>query len=90
MDKKRDPFAIAVIDLLGGPAETARLFKIRMPSVSGWKKKGLPPARLMYLEVARPEILEQARKRLRKPAEPGAIESEDDVQPPVGTPQERK
>jgi 2'-5' RNA ligase len=86
MDKKRDPFATTVIDLLGGPAATARLFKIKMPSVSGWKKKGLPPARLMYLEVARPEILEQARKRLHKTVEPSGIESEDDVQPPVGTP----
>lgn len=94
MDKKRDPFAAAVIVELGGPAAAARLFNIKPPSVIGWRKKGIPPARLMYLEVARPEVLERARKRLRRPkgapVEPGAIDSEDDVQPPVGTPPEHE
>jgi len=84
MDKKRDPFACAVIAELGGPAATARLFNIKPPSVIGWRKKGIPPARLMYLEVARPDVLADARKKLRKQVEPDAIDTSDDVQPPVG------
>lgn len=93
MDKKRDPFACAVIAELGGTAKTSRLFGLRMPSISSWKETGIPPARLMYLEVARPDALEAARKKVRKrqrQAEPGALETEDDVQPPVGTPPDHK
>lgn len=90
MDKKRDPFAIAVIAALHGPAAVARLFKIRTPSVSNWKKKGIPPARLMYLEVAFPAELAKVRARMKKEREIPPVAAEDDVQPPVGTPDDHK
>ena len=44
--------ATGVIQALGGVAEVARIFKIAMPSVSGWKHEGIPDARMMYLKVA--------------------------------------
>lgn len=49
--------AIKIIDALGGTAETARLFDIRMPSVSAWRAEGIPKPRMQYLEVAKPEAL---------------------------------
>jgi hypothetical protein len=45
--------AAQAIDALGGTAEVARLFEISMPSVSDWKKEGIPPARVMFLRVAK-------------------------------------
>ena len=49
-----------VIDLLGGVTETAKFFRIKPPSVCGWREHGIPSARLMYLEVARPDVFEAA------------------------------
>ncbi|NIF51431.1 hypothetical protein [Burkholderia sp. Ax-1724] len=46
-----------VIDRLGGTSETARLFEIEPASVSGWRKLGIPKARLQFLRVARPDVL---------------------------------
>ena len=45
------------IEALGGTAAVSRLFGISMPSVSGWKQDGIPPARVMYLKVAHKKIL---------------------------------
>lgn len=50
--------ANTVIDRIGGTAAAARLFKVRMPSVSSWRIHGIPRARMMFLEVARPEAVE--------------------------------
>ena len=44
--------ATKIIEALGDTAEVARLFDVRMPSVSDWKKIGIPKARMMYLRVA--------------------------------------
>ena len=44
-----NPHATQVIDVLGGTAEVARLFDVRMPSVSDWKRDGIPHARMMLL-----------------------------------------
>ena len=44
--------AVQVIDALGGTAEVARICKVRMPSVSDWKRDGIPSARVMFLSVA--------------------------------------
>lgn len=33
------------------------MFDVRMASVSDWKKNGIPKARMMYLRVARPDVL---------------------------------
>lgn len=46
-----NPHATQVIDVLGGTAEVARLFDVRMPSVSDWKREGIPHARMMFLRA---------------------------------------
>lgn len=43
-----------LIDDLGGTGEVARMFEIEPPSVSYWRKHGIPKARLMYLKTAFP------------------------------------
>ncbi|NWF45411.1 hypothetical protein F3K02_09145 [Hydrogenophaga sp. D2P1] len=50
--------AAKIIDALGGTAEAARLFEVRMPSVSAWRYHGIPKPRMMFLQVAKPEALE--------------------------------
>lgn len=54
MDTEK-PSASEVIDALGGTAAVARLCEVRMPSVSEWRRSGIPAARLMYLRVIRPD-----------------------------------
>lgn len=49
--------AVKIIDALGGTAEVARLFSVRMPSVSRWRVAGIPAARMMYLKAVRPDYL---------------------------------
>ena len=56
MNKKIDKEACRIIDALGGTSETARMFNIEPPSVTGWKINGIPEARLMYLRLARPDL----------------------------------
>lgn len=51
------------IDQLGGTAAVARLFGIAQPSVSKWRKTGIPPARLMYLNVVRPDVFAPVERR---------------------------
>lgn len=34
------------------------MFEIRMPSVSDWKKSGIPKARMMFIRAVRPEVLD--------------------------------
>lgn len=84
MDKKRDPLASAVIAALGGPSATARIFGIKAPSVMAWYETGIPPARIMYLDIAYPEIMRKARKVKPEQMTDRAAAS-DDVQPPVGS-----
>lgn len=45
-----------IIDALGGTFEVARLCEVQPPSVSEWRKAGVPKARLMFLRLARPEV----------------------------------
>lgn len=45
-----------IIDALGGTAAVARLCQVKKPSVSEWRKKGIPSARRMYLEAVRPDV----------------------------------
>lgn len=49
--------AIKTIDALGGTAQVSRLFDVRMASVSDWKQKGIPKARVMYLKAAHAKAL---------------------------------
>ena len=53
-----NPHATKIIEALGDTAEVARMFDVRMPSVSDWKKHGIPRARMMYLKVAQTQALE--------------------------------
>jgi len=50
------------IDLLGGTAAVARMFGIAQPSVTKWRKEGIPAARLMYLRLVRPDIFEAPKE----------------------------
>jgi hypothetical protein len=53
-----------IIKALGGTAATARFFGVSMASVSGWKKRGMPRARIRHLQDVNPEALpEGLRKR---------------------------
>lgn len=46
----------ALIDGLGGTNKAAEFFKVTAPSISEWRRTGLPKARRMYLELARPDL----------------------------------
>lgn len=45
-----------IIERLGGTIAVARLCEVKPPSVSDWKKNGIPKARLMFLRLARPDV----------------------------------
>lgn len=49
-----------IIDQLGGTAEVARLCRIKPPSVSEWRRTGIPDARRQYLELLRPDVFGEA------------------------------
>jgi hypothetical protein len=51
-----------IIELLGGTAKVAQIFGIKMPSVSRWRKTGIPKARLMYLQVRYPKVFKEKNK----------------------------
>lgn len=51
-----------IIDQLGGTNVVSRLCEVSAPSVSQWRNKGIPPARLMYLKVVRPDVFLPAKK----------------------------
>lgn len=46
-----------IIDELGGTAEVARLCMCQPPSVSEWRKSGIPKARHLYLHAIRPDVV---------------------------------
>ena len=45
-----------VIDRLGGNKSVADLCDISSQAVSQWRTDGIPPARLMFLKVVRPDV----------------------------------
>ncbi|AOV02777.1 YdaS family helix-turn-helix protein [Delftia tsuruhatensis] len=49
--------ATQVIEALGGTAAVARIFDVKQPSVSDWKKDGIPASRVMFLKVAHRKAL---------------------------------
>jgi hypothetical protein len=55
--RRMNKHATKIIENLGDTAEVARMFQIRMPSVSDWKITGIPKARMMYLQLAHPKAL---------------------------------
>ena len=48
-----------IIDALGGTSAVAELCRCRPPSVSEWRRDGIPSARLMYLQAIRPDVFEK-------------------------------
>ena len=64
--------ATVIIEALGGTFRVAELCEVRPPSVSDWKKHGIPRARMMFLRVARPEIFrvldQEAEKHSPQPS----------------------
>ena len=55
-----------IIDALGGTSEVARLCGIKPPSVSEWRRDGIPWPWLLFFsrerpDVVRPDIVEQMR-----------------------------
>jgi len=45
-----------LIEKLGGVGEVAKLVGISSPAASYWKRKGIPPLRLMQLKMLKPEF----------------------------------
>ena len=55
--------ASQIIDALGGTRKVAEICEVRAPSVSEWRVKGIPKARLMYLRVLFPDVFKDQPKR---------------------------
>lgn len=55
-----------LIDALGGTSATAEFFEIKPPSVSAWRKKGIPRDQKRYLRLARPDLFEGERQSKRR------------------------
>lgn len=64
MDTKTTASAASeLIDKLGGTTEVARLCDIRPPSVSEWRRKGIPKPWMKFLELARPDAFPIVERR---------------------------
>lgn len=57
-----------IIDKLGGTSAVAKLCDVKPPSVSEWREKGIPKARLMYLRLAKPEAFGEFSPELKEPS----------------------
>lgn len=49
--------ASKIVDALGGVTVVAKIFEIKPPSVFGWKLRGIPHARAMYLKAVHKDDL---------------------------------
>ncbi|ASM87240.1 TPA: hypothetical protein L6A17_32370 [Pseudomonas aeruginosa] len=54
-----------IIDALGGTTRVAELCEVRPPSVSDWRKHGIPRARLMFLRIAKPEVFAKLEAKVK-------------------------
>lgn len=52
-----------IIDALGGSTEVAKLCDVTVGAVSQWRHDGIPRARLMFLELARPRVFAELRTK---------------------------
>lgn len=57
-----------IIAELGGTTAVARLCEVEPPSVSEWKVRGIPRARLMYLKAVRPDVFRPDGKEAKAAA----------------------
>ena len=48
-----------IIDALGGTFRVSEMCEVRPPSVSDWRKYGIPRARMMLLRIARPDVFKE-------------------------------
>lgn len=61
MDKQTDNLTDSqIIDRLGGSVAVASICQIRSPSVSEWRRNGIPAARRQYLELLHPRAFDPA------------------------------
>lgn len=66
-----------IIDAFGGTSAVSAIFEISSPSVSEWRTNGIPKARLMYLQLLRPDLFATAKRTHPKsPAEQSALPAE--------------
>lgn len=77
--------ANTIIDALGGSTEVARLCRVTVGAVSQWRHDGIPHARLMYLQLARPDVFARLKKRKRR-RRIADVSPDIDRDPPVVTP----
>jgi hypothetical protein len=54
--------AIRVIAALGGTNAVAALCDVAPASVSGWKKNGIPQARMQFLRLLRPDLFDKKKR----------------------------
>ena len=59
MTKRQHPDS-TVIDLLGGTNKVAAICDIKPPSVSEWRKNGIPDGWRRFFELRNPEVFEKA------------------------------
>lgn len=57
-----------LIDELGGTAAVAKLFEVKDPSISGWRKNGIPKARMQTLKLMRPDLFQEKKDQCQKAA----------------------
>lgn len=57
-----------IIDAFGGSAALARLVGVKSPSVSYWRRKGIPELRKLQLKTLRPELFDDVQT-VQQPAE---------------------
>lgn len=58
-----------IIDSLGGTSATARLCEVQPPSVSEWRKNGIPKTQLRVIKLLRPDLFPQEPKPKRRKAD---------------------
>jgi len=46
-----------LIDALGGNSAVAKLVNVKPPAIAYWRKKGIPPLRVIQLQTLKPEIM---------------------------------
>lgn len=67
---QKDLTADEIIDAMGGTSKTAHFCGIKPPSVSEWRRNGIPAARLQYLRLARPEIFKAGTEEIPASSNP--------------------
>jgi len=58
MTQEEEVQTSALIDALGGTGEVASLCRISAPSISGWRKRGIPHPWLMFFRERFPQYFD--------------------------------